>query len=319
MKIKGLDNPSHTEKDFRSMSELAVKAFLNRKNIHGDIQYSLFNPSIADYILKEYSSNLEELKNIFKSLRSVQSLIQINSLKRESVISLSDADELVQFLFDDDSLFNKSYDYQVYLASIVKDEKKNKPRIIQILNKIIADSISIAYLSRFVDLVIELSEQLTIEDHSYIVEVTDFSFFDETDIKAYGNYIEFFDIDDHYILDHLAFKTESYLKEELKEFKNDVDVSKYVKYYYHYGVDDYETDERGLKNELHDMTVHLLNKFNSPAIDSLDVNVSAIIDEIDTEQMFHKFFESQEPYDDEGFGRSWSSDNKDIDDLFERT
>ena len=92
-----------------------------------------------------------------------------------------------------------------------------------------------------------------------------------------------------------------------------------MKHYYHYDFDDYEKDERGLKNELYDLSVSLLGDFNSLAIDNLNLDISSIINDIDTDQMFQKYFESQENYDDEGFGRSWSNESKDIDDLFERT
>ena len=70
---------------------------------------------------------------------------------------------------------------------------------------------------------------------------------------------------------------------------------------------------------MHDRTIGILNDFNSHAIDTLKLDVESIINEVDTEQMFTNYFESQEPYDDEGFGRSWGSGGNDIDDLFERT
>jgi hypothetical protein len=321
VEIKSLDNPSHTEKDFRSMAELAVKSFLNRKNIFGEIEFSLFNPSIADYILREYSSNLGELRDIFKALNPVMSLTQIFSLQREKVISIQDAKELKQFLFDDPSFVSKNFDYQVYLASLVKDNQKNNGKIVQILERIATTGASIKELVMFIDLFIELSDHLKFDDYSFIVEVSDLYFLDESDIKAYGRFIDFFEVEDQYVTDHFKGKTESYLKEELEELKNDVDLSKHIKYHsldYHvYGHP--ETDDRGLKNEIHDMTISLLNDFNSFAIDSLDLDISSIVDEIDTDQMFTKYFESQEPYDDEGFGRSWGSESKDIDDLFERT
>jgi hypothetical protein len=321
VEIKGLENPSHTEKDFRSMAELAIKSFLNRKNIFGKIEFSLFNPSIADYILREYSSNLGELRNTFKALHSVRSLTQIYSLQREKVISIYDAKELKQFLFDDPSFVSKNFDYQVYLASLVKDNQKNNGQIVQILERIATTGASIKELARFIDLFIELNDHLKFDDYSFIVEVSDLYFLDESDIKAYGRFIDFFEVEDQYVTDHFKGKTESYLKEELEELKNDVDLSKHIKYhsldYHDYGHP--ETDDRGLKNEIHDMTVSLLNDFNSFAIDSLDLDISSIIDEIDTDQMFTKYFESQEPYNDEGFGRSWGSDSNDIDDLFERT
>ena len=78
-------------------------------------------------------------------------------------------------------------------------------------------------------------------------------------------------------------------------------------------------DERGLKNEIYDITTSLLIELNSYAIDNLDFDISLLIDEIDTDRMFTKYFESQQPHDSEGFGKSWNSNDNDIDDLFERT
>ncbi len=321
VEIKSLDNPSHTEKDFRSMAELAVKSFLNRKNIFGEIEFSLFNPSIADYILREYSSNLGELRDIFKALNSVRSLTQIFSLQREKVISIQDAKELKQFLFDDPSFVSKNFNYQVYLASLVKDNQNNNAQIVQVLERIATTGASVKELAKFIDLFIELSDHLEFDDFSFIVNLSDLYFLDESDIKAYGRFIDFFEIEDQYVTDHFKEKTESYLKEELDDLKNDVDISKYINFYYdsQYGSNYHKEDERGLKNELHDRTIGILNDFNSHAIDTLKLDVESIINEVDTEQMFTNYFESQEPYDDEGFGRSWGSGGNDIDDLFERT
>lgn len=319
--IKEIGNPSHTKKDFRSMSELAVKSFLNRIKTHRDIKYSLFNPSIADYILKEYSKDLRELKSVYKALSSVKSLIQINSLQRENIISEQDAEALKQYLFDDSSRNRKSYDYQIYISYLVKDEEKNIGQILKLLEKIISEPKPIKEFAKFVALLIEFRDYLSIDKIRFIVELAGHHFLDEIDIKAYADLVDVFEIDDSYIINHFRENTESYLREQLDDIKSDVDLSKYIKdrYVGYDGRLESEEDEMGVRDELRDMAFGLLNDFNSNSIDNLDLDIRWVIDDIDVSQMFDSYYESLRPYEDEGIGRSWNNTDDDIDDLFERT
>ena len=55
IELLGLKNASHLSKEFDSIIEEVVKYFLNRNQIYSTkIEYNLFNPSIADFILMIY-------------------------------------------------------------------------------------------------------------------------------------------------------------------------------------------------------------------------------------------------------------------------
>ena len=73
--LSGLENDSHTSKEFDSIIEEVVKYFLNRnKNYNEIVEYSLFNPSIADFVLNKYGKYRDKLLNIYLTLNSVTSL-----------------------------------------------------------------------------------------------------------------------------------------------------------------------------------------------------------------------------------------------------
>ncbi len=70
-KIKdSIISPTHKSKDFNFVIKVAVKSFLNRninpKNL--EVSYTLFNPSISDFVINEYINNQNELISIYKNL-----------------------------------------------------------------------------------------------------------------------------------------------------------------------------------------------------------------------------------------------------------
>ncbi|UXC28775.1 restriction endonuclease [Aliarcobacter butzleri] len=98
IKLAELTNNSHISKEFDSIIEEVVKYFLNKylkfyidgreyiPFIHNKdeaiqiIEYNLFNPSIADYILNKYKNNQKVLIDIFKSLQTFKALETMFSL-----------------------------------------------------------------------------------------------------------------------------------------------------------------------------------------------------------------------------------------------
>lgn len=89
-----LKNSSHTNKGFDAMSRLATRAFFVRDKNQTQVLYTLFNPSVADFVLGEYAKNVGKLINIFKSLETIKSLKQLSSLKEEKIISQEDFVEI---------------------------------------------------------------------------------------------------------------------------------------------------------------------------------------------------------------------------------
>lgn len=126
-KLKNLRNTSHTESDFKSTSQLSSKSFLNRNRFLNEETYTLFNPSIADFVLSEYGNNLECLRNTFKALETVKSLEQLLALEREKIISQEHARKLKDVLFKDAFKKYKKPDYLIYISYLFReDERKRK-------------------------------------------------------------------------------------------------------------------------------------------------------------------------------------------------
>lgn len=317
-KSKSLSNPSHTEKDFRSMSQLAVKSFLNRSKLYKNAEFTLFNPSIADYVLKEYSKDLEELKLIFKSLSSVRSLYQLKALEKENIISSSDVEELKQFLFEDANGRKKSYDYRIYISHLVKNKKINEKKVLKLIHEIISDPSEINEIVKFLNLMIEYRYQVKCKDFSFLIDVTEHFSFDELDIKTFGLFIDIFGLKEGSIVNYLKKITEEFLREELTNIESDIDVTKYINRGGFYN--EIQHDDEGVKNEIYDTICQILEEMESDAINDLDLDISEVVNEVDVDKMFQDFYESQvNDYDGErAFGKLNNID-KDIDDLFERT
>lgn len=318
-KAQEMRNPSHTEKDFRSMSQLAVKSFLNRNIRYKNIEYALFNPSIADYVLKEYSKDFEELKLIFKSLNSVKSLHQLSALENEKILLKEDAKELKQYLFEDAIERKRSYDYKIYISHLVKENNKNHSCIKELIDEIASSNMKINEFVKFMHLLIDFKSDLNFNNFMFLDDIT-YDDLNEYEIKAFGQFADVFQIEDGFILDLFRDKTEEFIGEELTYIKSDVDMSNYIISNRYNDYWNPQHDEEGVKNELHDTISQRLKDMGSKTIDSLNLYISDLIDEVDLDQMFDDFYESHKPdYNKEkGFGISLKSLDQDIDDLFER-
>jgi hypothetical protein len=79
-RIENIRPTTSSEEDFTSTAQIAVRSFLNRERTSWNLSYSLFNPSITDFILHEYRKNTSKLIAIYKSLHTIESLQTFLSL-----------------------------------------------------------------------------------------------------------------------------------------------------------------------------------------------------------------------------------------------
>jgi len=319
IKLESYQNKSHTEKDFKSMSELAVKSFLNRKIVYSSVIYSLFNPSIADFVINEYSENHDKIKSIFQSLSTVKSLQQLKSLEINKLISKNKVFALQVFLLSDALENNKSYDYIIYLSSLLYENRKQKEIIIQFLEKLIDYPETVQEFSRLLDLISYFKREIKIEDYTFLIELIENKYLDESEISDLIEFIETNEIDEQYIVDYLQEELTSYLKSEIVHVKGDVDLNKYIDqdYGYYDEYDEVHVNRKGIEDELRNISWDLIGKFQSATIDMMEFDLDEIIGEVDIDEMIDNFLESQGDTDEGGWTGSISYD-QDIDDLFER-
>ena len=107
-----------------------TKAFLNRDIKYSNITYTLFNPSIADFVLNEYSNNPKLLLNIYKALYTTSSLERLIDLNQNGLIRKDIFDDITSSLFYDAFTQKKSYDYLIVVSFMLRDDNSKKNIII---------------------------------------------------------------------------------------------------------------------------------------------------------------------------------------------
>jgi len=123
IKLSKLYNNSHVSKDFETIIKEVIKYFLNKNLIIDNtvkiIEYGLFNPSIADFILNKYKQDKKTLINLFLSLKNYDSLNTMCNLYSENYIdNVSYKDILFRIDYD----MNADINYLVKLSSLFYDE-----------------------------------------------------------------------------------------------------------------------------------------------------------------------------------------------------
>lgn len=316
--IEEQSNESHTEKDFESMSQLATKSFVNRAKVSSEIKYSLFNPSIADFVIQDYIQNFDKIKAIFQSLNTVKSLKQLQSLQLGKFITERKANELKRLLFYDGIKRNKSYDYLVFLSKLLSNEDNCQEDIIKVLKEIIENPETINEFSTFLTLLLRFREDLEIMDHRFLIHLVENRYLSESEIKEFLNYIETIQLDDKNILEYIRGEIESSVNAEIAFTKGDIDIDKYFNHYYDEWHEEVYIDKKGIERELEKAVWELIFKFDSPLVGEMEFDINYIISEIDIEEMVNEHIESQIVDDTEGFSSGSVGYDQDIDDLFER-
>ena len=315
-------NPSHTAKDFNTSVRLATKAFLNRKKYSRNVEYSLFNPSIADYILSEYCHETSKLINIYKALYSVDSLEILLKLEMARKLDVNQTDDIFNALFSNAFDGEHSYDYLIFLCHVFIGDKAKSPRIISLLTKIISHPQPINEFSRFIELVNKWEFNFS-EDFSFLLELIRGRYLEFDELEILFAFIDKYQIDDKSLLNELESQLETFLDGELEELKNDMDVSRYISYTQGYDGDyDIDIDESGVVECFEEGLEESLLQFDSKIMEKLNVNIDNVIgDGLDVDDLLPNYIKSleQQAYEGDWGDLGGLDEVNDIDDLFERT
>ena len=214
----GLLNPSHESKDFNNVIESVVKYFLNRtlKYDHS-VEYTLFNPSIADFILNRIKDNSEILSHAFLSLRSVESLRVLFSLKVNKIVDESSFLEITNQLLRQIDINNvknvQETDYLIKLFDIAKHDIKKCHMFYQ---KLVNDSLHFTLYAEVTETLLEmLDDELDLKiSEGFLVNLIEATYVDITDINRLIGLIEMVNKTD-VVLEVLNKLIESYIDGEV--------------------------------------------------------------------------------------------------------
>lgn len=134
------------EQNFDNCIRLLVGSVLNRSiNKKRETFYDLFNPSIADYIIKKFSSDSSLLISVFSALNSYDAIIYLDSLIKSRLNNASTATSIIQGLIRTRLPLAKEFDKFKFFSSIVLlgvTIKINDEKSLTDIKKFLLDAIS---------------------------------------------------------------------------------------------------------------------------------------------------------------------------------
>jgi len=319
--IEDTKNPSNTEKDFNSTIQLATKSFLNREKAKDAVMYYLFNPSIADYILSEYKDDYNKLCAVFKSLNSFKSIEHLISLNKAGIISFKHFMGILDELFIDAFKSRKSNDYLIYVSHLLFHDLNKKQSIVDLLKRILIEHPYLEEYSRFFNLLKIFKEDIGEFDFKIIIDYRKTKYLEKDEITGLLDLMDIYEIEDEKFINEVKEDVETFLYDEVDNYKNDIDIGSFV-CFNERNPNDIDIDESGVKDLISENIDSVLGEFNSKIVQKLDIDTESIIDRINVFDLYSDFIESRKN-DFSDYSPSYTSDvfekTDPIDDLFERS
>ncbi len=317
----------HTDKSFEAVRKLAVRSLLNRNQVgENKFEYTLFNPSIADYILSSYSAEDMLVCDILTSLVTEDSLRYFNTLSISNVISRRSREIIQEKLFE--RLFHQmvkeeNWDFLILLSYVNFAPGRAAGWIKEFIGSLMnAEFPGGDNLSELLMILTEFEPRVEFDNFEFLHNFIHDSLDSDT-LKELTNFMERFNVEDDYILSQTASSIESYLKDLVDNNDLDINYSNHINHsYYPDGSVDYEIDIAGIESDVHENLESILDGFNGTVIGKIDINTSDIVSRMNIEDKATRYMESygDDYYDDEmrGISNSGRSSQDDIDALFER-
>lgn len=325
LKLHLVNLGDHTDKSFEAVRKLALKSLLNRNQIgESKYEYSLFNPSIADYILNSYAKEYELISNTFKSLNSTDAIKYFHSQTISKKISTANSKKVHAQLFDyffESKMIEQDWDFLIQLSYIDFLNDTFKERIEKFLKTLVSTDNTIGRnLWELLMLLQEFEPKINITNYIFLhgfIENLD----NEDDLQRLLNFIDENNIDDEYILAKVNSAIEQILYDMVYNNDLDIDHSKHLKHnYYPDGDIDLEIDIDGLTSEVRSVFDSYLSNFNETGLLKIGFDVSNALSNAPIEDLAQNYLENLGYYDDEyRLGHNgFSSNDDDIDAIFER-
>lgn len=320
-----IQNNSHISKDFDNVIKNVVKYFLNRNMIQKTVIYTLFNPSIADFVIYRYLKDEDKLSQIFLSLKSLGSLKVVRDLYFNNKISKQFLQKIIIISYEelDVNLLDEkeSIDYVIQLFHFLELYYKlpfDKRNIISFFERMTQVPKPFTLHEDFLFLLNQLllRDEIYVDNYEFLLPIIEDANADLDNIDRIVDFIDSNYIDDQEIntsLNHLIYR---YLSNSLESFIDDaepevlgIDFNPYGDIYFN----TYKA-ESCLENRLNDF-ISEIKTFKYMDIDKKsiisDINIVSFEDTL-MEKYRKNFFE------DSKYNRFEEKYTDDIDDLFER-
>jgi len=330
-KYMEIKNFSNSAKDFNSVIKTVVRYFLNRnKTYNKTIEYSLFNPSIADFVINRYRYDESRLSKYFISLKSLDSLNVLKDLYKNNNFLKETYKKIILNLYGSveykSIALNNDVDFLISLFDSMQnkmfDRDYSQDDMAIFVEKIIKQNIKTTQIIPFVDVLTNLirKEKIEIESYQFLISLIDSIDDDIYELNSIIDFIQEFDLNDEDVILSLNNCVNQYLIYTLDSMMFELD---------HSDIDiEFDSDLEGnvfLSTNLYDLMDNMLSDILSEInhCDMIYIDEDSIKNEIDTnyieEKLINSYYESFH-YEESDIktGAKIISYAQDIDDLFER-
>ncbi|MFA6144265.1 MAG: hypothetical protein WCW84_12775 [Sulfurimonas sp.] len=231
IEVSGVKNDSHISKEFDSIIEEVVRYFLNRsQNGYRKIEYTLFNPSISDFVLNKYKNNSAILKHVYLALSSVESLKELRLLNGYG-INKSIYEEIILFLYEQLDIESENIDYTIMLLDLVHFINIRRDDIDTIKrNTFIQNMINhpkdFTLIDEFVSMICCIDfDDFEIDNHNFMFKIIENACLEEDVVNSIMKLIDIFYITDAGIIKSINELVNKYVEQELDGYMDDIGTS----------------------------------------------------------------------------------------------
>ena len=224
--IENVQNLTNTSKRFEDIVKLSIKYYINRNINKGNKEtyYTLFNPSISDFIINKYKNDQEKLINVYQALESHIALRHLNNLVLWSKVNKDYRKNILKSIFNNIAPSIENYDFAIYtLSQFIEDETK-KEKIKEILKDILNTPKPISVMDELLNLCEIHNELITDEVFNNFTW-----FFDklsrDKEINAKNRIYKIRNKDNQEFYYDLYIESTDYFKQELEDFIKNFNVS----------------------------------------------------------------------------------------------
>lgn len=319
-KIQKGNSISH---DFDISIRLSTKSFLNRSKNLKNFEYTLFNPSIADYIINEYRSDFEVLAFIILSLQSLSCVLAIYDMVKNKLINKKNYSAILKKIFQEvfltESKEYTDFDFLLALLNQMKDHFSIDPIIIvRTLNCIIENPKNIVLFDQFIHLIEQYSMDINMWNVDFIFTCSNQHVFTEDDLKCCYNIFKRAEYKSNEDYERFEEIVDNYFLNCVDEIMNEVQIEDFIEYreinsYFGEPI----IDDEGIEGSIISEIEGRINCFDKEIIEKFDLSPDKYKEAIDIEKIVKDFVEGGESENHEGSFSS-KSDFQDIEDLFDR-
>jgi hypothetical protein len=325
LKIHPINLGDHSDKSFEGVRKLALKSLLNRNQIdESRYEYTLFNPSIADFVLSSYSEESELISNIIKCLETEEALNYFSTLAVLKKISPHSSKKIHSNLFDyffEDKMNKEDWDFLIALSYINFLNPELTDRIQYFLNALVKTEYTTGHkLFELLTILLDFDPKVELSCYKFLYGFIDNIEYDD-DLKKLLDFLEENSIDDDYIMSQINNKIHGFLENMVNNNDLNIDYGEYITYEsYPEGYSDYNIDIDGIEAGYHENFNSYLNEFNQSVLERINLDFSDLISSITIEDRARQFVENQgSGYDGEyGTYSTPTNSSDDIDEIFER-